>query len=233
MSARVFLTQQLLNLSDLRAMQGSHLQQESSRLLINNAHELVALKVVTAYLDALKAKESRDTLLAQTKLADDLYRLTRNQVDQGAAAELDANRATQQVNSLLQQRQEAEQSYVEAKLNLANLLQAQVTSEFDVADAAAYGTGAAPEREATMKAAFGGRMDYLSAQTDVRAAELRVRSVKASRLPTIQARFSDGQSGTTPAHNVNIAMMCWWSRLAKKATSRLGRNPVRRDNFRL
>src|SRR3954471_11420318 len=122
MGARVFLEQQILNLSDLRAWQGSKSRQEASRLLVDNARELVALRVVATYLEALRAKSSRDTFAAQTKLADELYRITRDRVNQGVAAELDANRAMQQVNTLQQQRQEFEQSYVEAKLSLANLL---------------------------------------------------------------------------------------------------------------
>jgi len=203
MDARVFLTQQLFNLSDIRGSQSSQSRQESSRLLVENARELVALRVVASYLEALKAKAFRDTLAAQTKLADDLYRLTRDRVNQGVAAELDANRAMQQVNSLTQQRQEAEQSYVDAKLSLANLLQARVTAEYDVADEAAYGAGTPPDRGSTIKAALTARPDYLSAEASVKAAELQVRSIKASRLPTISLRASDGQSGFTPAHNVN------------------------------
>ena len=126
---------------------------------------------------------------------------------QGAAAELDANRAMQQVNSLQQQRQETEQNYVEAKLSLANLLQARITSAFDVTDEAAYGTGAAPDRDSVLKMAFTSRPDYRSAEASLRAAELQVRSAKATRLPTIQLRLSDGQSGSTPAHNVNTYVM--------------------------
>jgi len=83
--------------------------------------------------------------------------LTRNRVNQGAAAELDANRAMQRANSLLQQRQEAEHSYVEAKLNLANILQARITSDFDVADEAAYGSGTPPERDSSIQTALASR----------------------------------------------------------------------------
>ena len=54
-----------------------------------------------------------------------------------------------------------------------------------------------------MKAAFAARADYRSAEASVKAAELQVRSIKATRLPTISLRASDGQSGFTPAHNVN------------------------------
>ena len=207
MSARAFLSQQVLNLADVRAWQSSRSRQDSSRLLVDNAHELVALRVVSVYLEALRAKASRDSLLEQAKLANQLYQLTRNRVNQGAAAELDANRAMQQANSLLQQRQEAEHSYVEAKLNLANILQARITSDYDVADEAAYGSGTPPDRDSSIQTALTARADYRSAQASVKAAELQVRSVKATRLPTIQLNVSDGQSGTTPAHNVNTYLV--------------------------
>jgi len=202
MDARAFVTQEI-SLSSIRGWQSSRSRQESSRLLLDNARELVALRVVATYLDALKAKASRDSLLAQTKLADDLYRLTRSRVNQGVAAELDANRAMQQSNSLLQQRQEAEHSYVDAKLNLANLLQARVTADFDVADEAAYGTGTTPDRSSALQTALASRADYQSAEANVKAAELQIRSIKATRLPTLTLRASDGQSGFTPVHNVN------------------------------
>src|SRR6201993_2904058 len=67
-------------------------------------------------------------------LADELYRLTRDRVSHGVAAELDANRAMQKVNALAQQSQEAAQSYIAAKLTLANILQARITADFEVAD---------------------------------------------------------------------------------------------------
>jgi len=203
MDARVFLSQQVLNLSEWRAWKSSHLRADSYRLLVDNAHELVALRVVATYLDALRAKATRDTLLDQTKLANDLYSLTRDRVNQGVAAELDANRALQQVNLLVQQRQEAEQRYIEAKLSLANILHATITAAFDVADEAAYGSGTPPERDAAIQAAFASRPDYRSAQANVSAAELQLRSVEATKLPTIEMTFSDGQSGNSPVHNVN------------------------------
>jgi outer membrane protein TolC len=203
MDARVFVSQQLLNISQLRASKSARARQDSSRLLVQNARDLVALSVVATYLDALRAKATRDTLLGQTKLADDLYNLTRDRVKQGAAAELDANRARQQVNTLEQQRQEAEHSYVAAKLSLANILQAHVTSQFEVLDSAAYGDGGVPDQETTRKMAIEARADYQSAEANVRAAELQLRSAKAGRLPTVGLLADDGQSGSTPVHNVN------------------------------
>ena len=203
MDARILLSQDLFNLASVRAWQSYRSRQQSSRLLVDDSREIVALNVVATYLEALKAKTTRDTLMEQTKLADDLYRLTRDRVSHGVAAELDANRAMQKVNALEQQSQEAAQRYIAAKLSLANILQARITADFEVADDAAYGAGSPPDRDAALKTALAMRADYRAAEASVRAAELQVRSVKASRLPTLAMTFGDGQSGNTPVNNVN------------------------------
>jgi outer membrane protein TolC len=204
MDARIFLTQEVFNLADRRAAKSARARQESSRFLVQNARELVALNVVAAYLDALRNKASRDSLAAQGTLAEDLYKLTRDRVTQGVAAELEANRAMQQVNALLQQRQEAEQSYVVSKLTLANILHARVTSNFEVADTAAYGSQGPPERATTIRAALVSRPDYRSLESNVKAAELQLQSARASRAPTLSLGVTDGQSGNSPVNNVNV-----------------------------
>ena len=203
MDARVIFTQDLFNIANIRSWQSYSSHRDSSRYLVENARETVALNVVGAYLHALREKASRDTLAGQTSLATELYQLTADRLKQGAASELDANRAKQQVNSVEQQRQEAEQSYVAAKLNLANLLQANITANFEVSDEAAYGSGVTMDHEATVRAALASRPDYRAAEAAVKAAESQLASVKATRLPAFRLRFSDGQSGGTPAHNVN------------------------------
>jgi len=203
MDARITLSQNLLNIANREAWKSSGARQESSRLLLGNAREVVVLNVVAAYLQALRAKASRDTLAEQTKLADDLYKLTQDRVRQGVSAKLDAVRSQQQVNALEQQRQEAEQNYIAAKLNLANTLQTKVTSEFEVEDTSAYGVETPVDRTTAVAAALDSRPDYRAAKSSVRAAELQVQSAKANRYPTLSASFSDGQSGSSPVHNQN------------------------------
>ena len=203
MDARAVLSQDLFNLANMRSWQSYRQRRQSSSLLVANAREVVALNVVSAYLAALRSKATRDTLLEQQKLAQDLYRITRERVSQGVSAELDANRAMQKVNTLEQQWQEASQNYVAAKLNLANILQARITANFEVADSAAYGAGTFPDGDTAIATALATRADYRSVESQVRAAELQVKSVKASRLPTVGLRAGDGQSGNSPVNNVN------------------------------
>jgi outer membrane protein TolC len=201
--ARISLRQDLLNIANREAWKSSGARRESSRLLMGNAREIVVLNVVGAYLQALRVKASRDALAEQTRLAEDLYKLTQDRVKQGVSARLESIRAQEQVNSLEQQRQEAEQGYIAAKLSLANLLQTSVTSDYDVDDSAAYGADTAVDRTTAISAALASRPDYLAAKSSVRAAELQVHSAKAGRYPTLSTSFSDGQSGDSPVHNQN------------------------------
>lgn len=76
MDGRIILSQDWLNIANLRAWKSSRFKQGSYRLLVDNAREVVALNVIGAYLETLRAKASRDLLTEQTKLANDLYRLT-------------------------------------------------------------------------------------------------------------------------------------------------------------
>ena len=203
MDVRVLLSQDLLNIASIRAWQSYRSRRESSRLLVDDAREIVVLNVLSAYLEALRSKALRDTLAEQQKLAEELYKITRERVNRGASAELDANRAMQKVNTLEQQWQQASQSHIAAKLSLANILQARITSDFEIADSAAYGAGTFPDRSTAIAAALAMRSDYRSAESQVRAAELHVKSVRATRLPTLGFRVGDGQSGNSPGNNVN------------------------------
>jgi outer membrane protein TolC len=196
-------SQDLINVANIRSWKSSRERQTSSRLLVDNARELVTLSVLTGFLEALRAKSNRDSFTEQVKLAEELYKLTRDRVSQGVAAELDANRALQQVNSLEQQRQQSEQDYTAAKLTLANILQARVTSDFEVVGESAYGAGDVPDKDAAITAALASRADYRSAEAGVRAAELQVQSFRASRLPVLRMSFDNSQSGNTPVHNRN------------------------------
>ncbi len=203
MDARLSLSLDLFNIANREAWKSISLKKDASRLLVDDARDIVVLDVVAAYLQVLRAKASLNALSEQTKLANDLYGLTEDRVKQGVSAPLEANRALQQVNILQQQWQEAEQGYIVAKFSLANALQAKITSDFEVDDAAAYGMETKLDRDTELKGALASRADYRSVEASVKAAETEVKSVKAYRIPTLTTSFSDGQSGETPVHNMN------------------------------
>src|SRR5215471_3360728 len=167
MDARLNFSMDLLNIANRQSWKSYGSRLDSSRFQIANAREAVTLNVVGAYLQALRIKATRDTLSEQTRLANDLFKLTSDRAAQGVSSQLDANRAKQQVNSLEQQRLEAEQSYVAAKLELATLLHVNITDDYEVADTAAYGSGQAVDADATVRAALASRSDYRAAEAAV------------------------------------------------------------------
>jgi outer membrane protein TolC len=203
MDARLNFSMDLLNIANRQSWKSYGSRLDSSRFQIANAREAVTLNVVGAYLQALRIKATRDTLSEQTRLANDLFKLTSDRAAQGVSSQLDANRAKQQVNALEQQRLEAEQSYVAAKLELATLLHVNITDDYEVADTAAYGSGQTMDRDAMIKAALLARPDYLAAESTMKAAELESKSAKSERIPTFKIVASDGQSGNSPVHNNN------------------------------
>src|SRR5204862_246607 len=87
---------------------------------------------------------------AQAELQD----MTTSRFKKGYQYENDANSTKHQVNSNEQKRKEAEQSYVETKLNLAEHLQTKITAEFEVTDEAAYGSRQPMDRQTTIQAAL-------------------------------------------------------------------------------
>jgi outer membrane protein TolC len=203
MWAGLELKQDLLNIANREAWKSSSAKRDSSRLMIEDAREIVVLDVVATYLQALRTKALRDSLAEQTKLADELYKLTQDRVRQGVSSKLEANRALQQVNALQQQQQEAEQAYVAAKFSLANILQTSITADFEVEDASAYGAETALDRSAAVSTALDSRPDFRAAKSNVHAAEMQIRSVKATRYPTLSVGGADAQSGDSPVHNQN------------------------------
>src|SRR5215831_1548138 len=86
MDARGFIVQDFVNIASLRSWQSYRSRRDASRLLVEDAREVVTLNVVSAYLQALTAKSSRDSLTEQTKLANDLYQITADRARQGASS---------------------------------------------------------------------------------------------------------------------------------------------------
>src|SRR5262245_15123920 len=78
MDARGFIVQDFVNIASLRSWQSYRSRRDASRLLADDAREVVTLNVVSVYLQALSAKSSCDSLAEQTKLATDLYDITVN-----------------------------------------------------------------------------------------------------------------------------------------------------------
>ena len=202
--ARGSVSQNLLNMPVWFNSRAGKLRLESSRSDYADAREMVVLSVVSAYIQSLRNEAQAGALGAQVATAERLYQITEDRFNAGIANAVEVKRARQQVNNLRQSWIEAQNNLTVSKLQLAGLLQAKISSRFELADIS--GEYEAPEiqAEAALARAGESRPDLKSALQNVRAAELSVAGARAQRLPTLQFQGSFGQSGASPAGNVDV-----------------------------
>jgi outer membrane protein len=177
-------------------------QVSSSAAMRDNARELLAMQVAVQFAQVVRAQKGVATLNEQWELSRKLLGLTEERYRGGVASLMEVKRSQQQVNHLEQSLLEARNGLTASKVQLANLLQARVSSEFEV-EARARVLSEAPDADRLMREALEARSDHRAALELVRAAEHRVASVKAQRYPVIQFQADYGQSGRKPFENLN------------------------------
>jgi outer membrane protein TolC len=198
--ARAYLSQNVLNLPVRDRDRAAREQTRSVAALAGNARELLALQVGSTFAQALRAQSSQQTLERQLELARKLHQITQDRLDAGVASRLEATRSLQQVNNLAQAVEESRHQATAAKLQLANLLNARITSSYTLVDEPA----AAPEVSSNaVVQALEARPDYRAALARIKAAEFQVSAARRQRYPVIQFRADYGQSGRKPFQNLN------------------------------
>ena len=201
--ARALVTQEIFNFPLRYRHQAGNARAEGAEAERVNARERLALQVVAAYVEAQRGQAMEATLRKQLSLARQLYTLTADRFQQGIASSLETKRSLQQANNLQQSLLEAENGLTAAKLQLANVMHAKISSNFELADMTAfYDTRMMTEPEA-VAAALQARPEYQAAQAQVRAAELELRAARSRRLPTLSFAADYGQSGRAPFQNLN------------------------------
>ena len=201
--ARALVTQELWNMPLRYRQQAGNARIEASASENLNTREMLVLQVALAYAEAQAQQLSVETLQGQLELATELERITSDRQQGGIASTLDVRRSRQQTNYLRQSLLETEHALLSAKLQLANLIHAQVSSSYELdAMAPPDSTSTLGESEA-MAAALQARPDYRAAQSQMRAIELELRAARSRRYPTLSFSGDYGQSGRAPFQNLN------------------------------
>ena len=201
--ARASVSQNVLNLPLLHNDKASRLQLDSAEARAANARELLVYQVAVAFSQALRAQQQHATLREQTELSRKLASITEERFREGLASMVELTRSRQQVSNLEQVLSEAENTLTSAKVQLAALLNARVTADYELDDQAPGAAASPPSQEEALRQAFAARSDYRAARLQVQAAEQRLAAVKAQRLPVVQFRADIGQSGNSITSNIN------------------------------
>lgn len=201
--ARALVTQELWNMPLRYRHQADNARIEASASENLNTREMLALQVALAYAEAQAQQLSVETLREQLELATELERITSDRRQGGIASTLDVRRSRQQTNYLRQSLLETEHALLSAKLQLANLIHAQVSSSYDLDTMAPPDSMSTLGEAEAVAAALQARPDYRAAQSQMRAIELELRAARSRRYPTLSVSGDYGQSGLAPFRNLN------------------------------
>jgi outer membrane protein TolC len=137
-----------------------------------------------------------DSTRAQVETAQTLYRKTSDQHKAGVVASIDELRAQVELQTQQQRLIAAENQLAIDKLTLGRVIGLPNGQEFQLTDALPYAPLAVMSLEQALQQAYSMRADYLSAQAQVRAAELARQAAAAENYPTLSVNTDFGDIGS-------------------------------------
>lgn len=201
--ARVAITQDVLDLTERRRYRAAGQRREAAEAGSLDVREQLTHEVATAYIEALRVQASTATLRKQMALARQLHTLTIDRMEQGVASRLDERRALQQANNLQQLLYEAEAAATAAKLELAAVIHAEPTADYELADVHRfYDVSSLDAREAVAKA-LESRPDARAASARLEASQTDRKAADAISKPRVTLYADYGQSGNQLYRNLN------------------------------
>ena len=185
-----------LNMNSLYQYRAARQAVEAQRLSLEDAGNVVALAVGTAYLQAEASEARVQTAKAELDSARELESQALNRVSSGLAAELEGFRATVQ-------RQTAEQRLIVAaanlekdRLTLGRIIGLPGAQAFNITSKSAFSSWTGGDLDAALLQARNDRADVKSAGAASQASQLSKRAAQMERLPGLSVNGYYGAIGT-------------------------------------
>jgi outer membrane protein TolC len=194
--ARVSVSQQIFNLSDIRHWKSTAESERASQYTNKNDREIVILAAGNAYLTVIADHATVDSTRAQVATAQSLYDRAVDQNKNGVIARIDVLRARVELQTQQQRLIAAENQLAIDKLSLARIIGLPKGQQFELADSVPYAPLAGITIEQALDQAQTTRPDYLSAKAKLRAAELQHQSAAAANLPWLSGDVDYGDIGS-------------------------------------
>jgi outer membrane protein TolC len=189
-----------LNVESAYRLHAAQRSADAEKYSLEDARDVVALAVGTAYLQVIASQSRLDTAQSQLEVARTLEEQTANQVRSGLSAEIDGSRATVERQTDEQRVIVAQANLDKDKLTLARLIGLPAGQQFRVTSTAPYQTWNGPALAAALDEAKQSRSDLKSAQISAEAASLQRKASQFERLPGLAVNGYYGQIGTTLGH---------------------------------
>lgn len=194
--ARAYLTQEVFNWSDIKNLKSATQSEKAAQYTYKNDRDLVVLTTGDAYLLVVSDAATVDSTRAQVETAKTLYQKTSDQHKAGVVAAIDELRSQVELQTQ-QQRLIAAQNQLDIdKLTLARVIGLPNGQEFQTTDAVPYAPLAEMTVDQALQQAYAMRSDYLSAQSQVQAAQLALQGARAENYPSVSVNTDFGDIGS-------------------------------------
>ena len=194
--ARAYLSQEVFNWSDIKNWKAAAESERASQYSHKSDRDLVVLTTANAYLLVIADEASVDSIRAQVKTGQTLYERDVDQNKAGVIASIDVLRARVELQTEQQRLIAAENQLAIDKLMLARVIGLPNGQAFRLTDSVPYSPLGDIALEQALKQAYTTRPDYLSAQAQVRAAELTRQAVAAENYPFLSTDTNYGDVGS-------------------------------------
>src|SRR6266404_693486 len=194
--ARAYLSQEIFNWSDIKNWKSASEFERASQLTYKRDRDLVVLTAGNAYLLVISDMATVDSIRARVETAQTLYQNGVDQNKQGVIASIDVLRARVELQTEQQRLISAENQLAIDQLTLARVIGLPNGQDFHVADSVPYAPLAGITLDRSLQQARLTRPDYLSAESQMRAAALAGQAAVAENYPSLSTDANYGDIGS-------------------------------------
>jgi outer membrane protein TolC len=199
--ARAAVTDNLFNLHALYNKRAADENVKGASFSYQNTREMVVLVVGGSYLQTLADASRVESAQAQVQTAQALYDQAVSLKSAGMVPGIDVLRAQVELQAQQQRLLIVQNEYDKQILSLARVLGIPMGQEFKLTDKIPAPQPLPITFEDALKRAYEKRADYHQAESNLRAAELALKSAKAQRLPTVGVNGDYGTIGPSPGNS--------------------------------
>jgi outer membrane protein TolC len=197
--ARLNFTQSLFDAKLINNSRAASQSLKSAEYTFKDARDLVVLAVGYVYLQAIANEARIQTAEAQVATAKVLFDQATDQVNAGTSPAIDGLRAKVELQTRQQQLIQAKNNFAIQKLTVSRVIGLAPGQEFEFTDKSPFRPFDGITIDEALKRAYASRSDYLTAMTDVRAAEFSRKAAVAGYYPSLAFNADYGTGGSHPS----------------------------------
>jgi len=197
---RAFVSSPIVDFNAWNKARSADQSLRAARHTYKDARELVILVVGYNYLQTISADSRVATADAQLKTAEALFNQANDQLKAGTTPAIDALRAKVELQTRQQQLISAKNDYEKQRIAFARTIGLPPGQPFELTEKIPFDPQPPVTVDEALQRAYAMRSDYLSAESQLRAAELAHRAAVAEYYPTLSFDGNYGVGGPVLDH---------------------------------